>query len=165
MKRPATGIRLIPLLLTVILLTLGMTSTALAENKFYFDKNYSTVMEGESLQLVMIREGDCADDGELSFRSSNLRAVTVDQDGVIYGVNKGTATITATLKGRNRTWTAQFTVTCARAVTELEVTGSSLKTYEPWDPLVADALDPYSEWYDLPVLLLLLLSLQSCLTL
>ena len=43
MKRPATGIRLIPLLLTVILLTLGMTSTALAENKFYFDKTYNVL--------------------------------------------------------------------------------------------------------------------------
>ena len=154
MKKPAIGIRLFPLLLIVILLTLGMSGTALAENKFYFDKTFNTVMEGESLQLVMIREGDCADEGELSFKSSNLRAITVDQDGVIYGVGKGTATITATLKGARRTWTAQMTVTCARAVTDIEVTGSSLKTYDPWDPLVADALDPYSEWYDLPVLLL-----------
>ena len=146
--------RLLPLFLTIVLLLCCMTGTALAENKFYFDKTYNTVMEGESLQLVMIREGDCADEGELSFKSSNLRAITVDQDGVIYGVGKGTATITATLKGAMRTWTAQMTVTCARAVTDIEVTGSSLKTYDPWDPLVADALDPYSEWYDLPVLLL-----------
>ena len=99
--------RLLPLLLTAILLVCGMTGTALAENKFYFDKNYDTVFEGEELQLVLIREGDCADDGELSFTSSNKRAATVTQDGVIYGVGKGSATLTATLKGAKRTWTAK----------------------------------------------------------
>ena len=146
--------RLLPLLLTAILLVCGMTGTALAENKFYFDKTYDTVFEGEELQLVLIREGDCADDGELSFTSSNKRAATVTQDGVIYGVGKGSATITATLKGAKRTWTAKLTVTVARRVESIEVTGSNLKTYEPWDPLVADVLDPNSEYGDLPVLLL-----------
>ena len=146
--------RLLPLLLTAILLVCGMTGTALAENKFYFDKTYDTVFEGEELQLVLIREGDCADDGELSFTSSNKRAATVTQDGVIYGVGKGSATITATLKGAKRTWTAKLTVTVARRVESIEVTGSDLKTYEPWDPLVADVLDPNSEYSDLPVLLL-----------
>ena len=146
--------RLLPLLLTAILLVCGMTGTALAENKFYFDKTYDTVFEGEELQLVLIREGDCADDGELSFTSSNKRAATVTQDGVIYGVGKGSATITATLKGAKRTWTAKLTVTVARRVESIEVTGSDLKTYEPWDPLVADVLDPNSEYGDLPVLLL-----------
>ena len=154
MKRPATGIRLLPLLLTVVLLMLGMTGTALAENKFYFNSQYNTVMEGETLQLVLVREGDCADDGELSFVSSNTRAATVDADGVIYGVGKGSATITATLRGANRTWTAKLTVTVARAVTEIEVTGSRLTTYAPWDDTVAGVLDPNSPWPDLPVLLL-----------
>lgn len=154
MKRPATGIRLLPLLLTIMLLMLGMTSTAMAENKFYFDKNYNAVFEGETIQLVLIREGDCADDGDLSFASSNQRAATVDENGVVYGAGKGSATITATLRGANRTWTAQITVTVMRAVTSIEVTGSRLTTYDPWDETVADVLDPNSPWADLPVLLL-----------
>ena len=146
--------RLLPLLLTVLLLICGMSGAALAENKFYFDKTYDTVFEGEELQLVLIREGDCADEGELSFTSSNKRAATVTQDGAIFGAGKGTATITATLKGAKRTWTAKLTVTVARRVESIEVSGSGLKTYEPWDPLVADVLDPYSEYGDLPVMLL-----------
>ena len=146
--------RLLPLMLTVILLVCGMSGTALAENKFYFDKNYNTVFEGEDLQLVMIRQGDCAEEGDLSFKTSNRKVATVDEYGVVNGLTKGTATITATLKGAKRTWTAQLTVTVARRVETIEVTGSQLATYEPWDPLVADALDPNSEYGDLPVMLL-----------
>ena len=146
--------RLLPLFLTVVLLVCCLCSTALAENKFYFDKNYNTVFEGETLQLVMIRQGDCADEGELTFKSSYTKAATVDNNGMVTGLNKGTTTITATLKGAKRTWTAQMTVTVARKVTDIEVTGSNLATYEPWDPLVADALDPASEYSDLPVLVL-----------
>ena len=92
--------RLLPLLLTALLLLTLIPGVALAENKFYFDKNYSTVMEGETLQLELIREGDCADEGTLTFTSSNKKAVTVDEDGVVYGVGKGQATITATLDGQ-----------------------------------------------------------------
>ena len=146
--------RLLPLMLTVILLVCGMSGSALAENKFYFDKNYNTVFEGEDLQLVMIRQGDCAEEGDLSFKTSNKKVATVDEYGVVNGLTKGTATITATLKGAKRTWTAQLTVTVARRVETIEVTGSQLATYEPWDPLVADALDPNSEYGDLPVMLL-----------
>ena len=62
--------RLIPLILAVILLVCGLSGTALAENRFYFDKTVNTVFEGEELQLVLIREGDCADEGQLTFKSS-----------------------------------------------------------------------------------------------
>ena len=110
--------RLFTLLLTVLLALGCLTGVALAENKFTFDASVSTVFEGETLQLELIREGDCADEGMLTFISSNKRAVTVDQDGVVYGVGKGTATITATLKGEKRTWKCTLTVTCARAVEE-----------------------------------------------
>ncbi len=146
--------RLLPLLAALVLLLTLFGGTALAENKFYFDKDYNTVFEDGVLQLVMVREGDCADEGELSFTSSNRKCATVDQDGLVYGISKGQTTITATLKGAKRTWTAKFTVTVARAVTDITVTETSMSVYEPWDPLVADALNPYSEYSDLPVLLL-----------
>ena len=146
--------RLASLLLLALLLLTLIPGVALAENKFYFDKNYSTVMEGDVLQLVLIREGDCADDGQLTFTSSNKRAVTVDEDGMVYGVGKGSATITATLKGRNRTWTAKLTVTCARPVNEVRVNESSLAVYEAYDPLIADVVEPWSEYGDLPVLVI-----------
>ncbi len=146
--------RLIPLLLTALLLLTMMSGTALAENKFYFDNDYNALFEGESLQLMLVREGDCAEAGELSFTTSNKRVLTVDQDGVVYGADKGQATVTATLRGEKRTWTAKLTVTVKRAVTDIEVTGSKLKVYDPWDPMVAGVLDPSSPYGDLPVLML-----------
>ena len=145
--------RFLTLLLSVLVLMTLIPGAALAENKFYFDKNVNTVMEGEMVQLVLIREGDCDDDGQLTFTSSNKRAVTVDEDGFVYGVSKGQSTITATFKGRNRTWTAKLTVTCARGVTEVRVKEDSLSLYSAYDPLVADVIDPWNEYGDLPVLL------------
>ena len=146
--------RILSVVFAALMLLVLMTGTALADNKFYFDKTYNTVFEGQTLQLVLIREGDCADEGDLTFKSSNQKAVTVDDDGMIYGVGKGSAAITATLKGTKRTWTAKLTVTCARAVTEVQVSQDKLPLYESHDPLVADVLDPASEYADLPVLVL-----------
>ena len=146
--------RLIPLILAVILLVCGLSGTALAENRFYFDKTVNTVFEGEELQLVLIREGDCADEGQLTFKSSAKKIATVDENGVVQGLTKGTTTISVTLKGAKRTWTTSINVTVARRVESIEVTGSKLKTYDPWDPAVAGALDPNFPQPDLPVLLL-----------
>ena len=146
--------RLIPLILTVALLLCCMSGTALAENKFQFDKNINTVFENEELQLVVIREGTYAEDGEMTFKSSSKKIATVDENGVVQGLAKGQTTITATLKIGKSTWTRQLVVTVARRVESIEVTGTNLKTYEPWDPVVAEIIDPNAEGADLPVLLL-----------
>lgn len=146
--------KMLTLLLTALVLLTLIPGAAMAENKFYFDKTVNTVMEGETLQLILIREGDCADDGTLTFTSSNQRCVTVDQDGVVYGAGKGSATITATLKGRNRTWTAKLSVTCARPVTEVRVKEDGMPLYGVYDPLVAGVVDPWSEYGELPVLII-----------
>ena len=146
--------RLIPLLLTVMLLVCGLSGTAMAANYFYFDKAYNTVFEGEALQLVLVREGDCAEEGELTFTSSYKKVATVDETGLVQGLTKGTANITANLKVGKRSYTATIAVTVARRVESIEVTGTGLKTYDPWDPMVAGVLDPASEYADLPVMLL-----------
>ena len=145
--------RLIPLILTVMLLLCCLPGAALAENRFYFDKEFNTVFEGEELQLVLNREGDCAEDGTLTFKSSNKKVATVDENGLVQGLSKGTVTITATLKGAKRSWTAQLSVTVARRVESIEVTNTSLKVYDSWDPIVADALDPSFPDPNMPVLL------------
>ena len=145
--------RLIPLLLTVMLLVCCLPGTSLAENKFHFDRTVNTVFEGEELQLVLNREGDCAEESELSFKSSNKKVATVDENGLVQGLSKGTVTITATLKGAKRSWTAQLSVTVARRVESIEVTNTSLKVYDSWDPIVADALDPSFPDPNMPVLL------------
>ena len=146
--------RLIPLILSILLLACLLPTTAMAENTFKFDQTYNTVFEGEELQLIVIREGTYAQEGELTFKSSSKKIATVDEYGVVQGLSKGTVTITATLKIGKSTWSRQLSVTVARRVESIEVTGSNLKTYNAWDPAVAEALDPDSPYGDLPVLLL-----------
>ena len=146
--------RLIPLILTVLLLVCCLPGAALAEDKFTFDKTYNTVFEGEELQLVVIREGTYAREGELTFKSSAKKIADVDENGVVQGLSKGQATITATLKIGKSTWSRQLVVTVARRVESIEVTGSNLKVYDSWDPVVVDALDPDFPQPELPVLLL-----------
>ncbi len=147
--------RIIPLILISVLLLCSLAGIALAEeNRFAFDKSVNTVFEGEELQLILIRQGDCAEEGELTFRTNAKRIATVDENGVIQGLSKGTATISATLKGAKRTWTTSITVTVARRVESIEVTGSRLSVYNPWDPAVVSVLDPDSPNSDLPVLVL-----------
>ena len=154
MKRLTTGMRLIPLLLIALLLVCGMSGTALAENQFHFDKTNNAVWEGMEIPLILVREGDCAQEGELTFKSSNTKVATVSEDGVVYGVKKGTATITATLKVGQKTWTAKLSFTVARPVTSIEINGGKEGVYEASDPLVADLLDPAPEYADLPVVLM-----------
>ncbi len=146
--------KLIPLILTVMLLLCCLPGAALAEDKFFFDRTVNTVFENEELQLILNREGACAEEGQLTFKSSARKVATVDEYGVVTGLAKGQTTITATLKGARRTWTATLTVTVARRVESITVTGSNLKVYDSWDPIVADALDPTFPQPELPVLLL-----------
>ncbi len=154
MKKPKFGPRLFPLLLIVVLLLGCMSPAALAENKFHFVKTVNTVFENETLQLELVREGDCAEEGTLTFKSSAKKIAMVDEYGVVTGLTKGQSTITATLKGAKRTWTATIVVTVARRVESIEVTGTKLNTYESWDPVVADAVDPSFPYPEYPVLLM-----------
>lgn len=147
--------RIIPLILTAMLLICALSGTALAvENQFHFDKTVRTVFEGETLQLILVRAGDCAEPGELTYTTSSKKIATIDQNGVVTGLTKGQVTITATLKGAKRSWTTTLSVTVARRVESIEVTGSKLTVYDPWDPVVADILDPTSPYGHLSVLLL-----------
>lgn len=146
--------RVIPLILTVLMLVCAMCTTALAENQFHFDKTVRTVFEGETLQLVLVRAGDCAEPGELTYTTSSTKIATIDENGVVTGLTKGQVTITAKLKTEKRTWTTTLSVTVARRVESIEVTGSRLTVYDPWDSVVAAQLDPTSAYGHLPVLVL-----------
>ena len=83
--------RLLPLILTAMLLLCCMSGTALAENKFVFDRTVNTVFENEELPLVLNREGDCADAGDLTFKSSAPRIATVDANGLLTAHQPGNA--------------------------------------------------------------------------
>ncbi len=112
--------------------------TALAEtDRFQFDKTNLTVFEGDTLNLTLVRQGNCAEDGELTFTSGRENIAAIDDNGVVTGISKGNATITATLKTEKRTWKATVTVTVARRVTDIEVNESALTFYEANDPLIS----------------------------
>ena len=96
-----------------------------------------TVFEGNTLELSLIRQGNCAADGELTFVSGRENIATVDENGVVTGLTKGQSTITATLKTEKRTWKASVTVTVARAVTDIAVNETSLTLYDAADPLIS----------------------------
>lgn len=87
--------------------------------------------------MSLIRQGNCAADGELTFVSGRENIATVDENGVVTGLTKGQSTITATLKTEKRTWKASVTVTVARAVTDIAVNETSLTLYDAADPLIS----------------------------
>ena len=125
-------------MLTVLCVWLLCGVTAMAEaDRFQFEKTNLTVFEGNALELSLIRQGNCAADGELTFVSGRENIAAVDENGVVTGLTKGQATITATLKTEKRTWKASVTVTVARAVTDIAVNETGLTLYDAADPLIS----------------------------
>ena len=143
---------LVPLLLVLALLCLSLTAGADA-NVLRFDRNVNLVFEGEKLQTVLVREGDPAG-GELSYTSNNERVATVSKKGVVTGVSKGQATITATVVVNGRTFRTQLGVTVARKAASVEVDTSRLVVYKPSNPLVNKLLSAQAKKDRLPVLVL-----------
>lgn len=125
-------------LLVLALLCVGFTAGA-EGNQLLFDKTVNLLFEGETLQTVLTREGEPAE-GELTYTSSNTKVATIDENGVITGLTKGTTTITATVKQEKKTFRAQLNVTVARKVTALEVNTEKLCLFEAGNELVAGLL-------------------------
>lgn len=125
-------------MLTVLCVSLLCGVTALAEtDRFQFEKTNLTVFEGNTLDLSLIRQGNCAEDGTLEFTSGREAVATVDENGVVTGQQKGQTTITATLTTEKRSWKASVTVTVARAVTDITVNETGLTIYDAADPFIS----------------------------
>ncbi|MCH5287254.1 MAG: Ig-like domain-containing protein [Christensenellaceae bacterium] len=135
---------------------------ALAEtNQFHFDKTVNAVFEGESVQMLLVRTGDCAEEGTLTYTSSRESVATIDQSGVITGVTKGQTTITAELTTSKRTWKTTITVTVKRKVTAVDVKEDKLPLYQKTDSEVAGLLKDMSEDPDVDALPVLVLRVGS----
>lgn len=149
-------------LLLLLALLLFTSAAQAAGNQFHFDSSANAVFEGETLQLLLVRAGDCAEDGTLTYTSSRPSIATVDESGAVTGVGKGQATITAELVTAKRSWRTTLTVTVKRKVTSLQVKEENLTLAAPTDSLVADLLAPAdAETAALPVLLLRVGASQS----
>ena len=119
---------LIPMLL-ILALVCTCAVCAAEGNALKFDRNVNVVFEGETLQTVLTREGEAAE-GELTYASSNTKAATVDENGVVTGVAKGSTTITATVVNGSKTFRAQLSVAVARKAQSIDVDIAKLPLYE-----------------------------------
>ncbi len=127
--------------LTILLVLLLTAATALAADTFKFDAREADVFEGESIQLTLLREGACAGEGTLTFSSSKEKVAEVDSDGLVLGLEKGSATVTARFQGEKRSWKASITVNVLRRVTAVQLNTSKMTVYRGVDP----AVSPYLE--------------------
>ena len=65
-----------------ICMLLSVCTLASAANLLKLDQTVTTVMEGASVTLVLRREGAPAE-GDVTWKSSNPKAATVDENGVV----------------------------------------------------------------------------------
>ena len=118
--------------LLCLLLAVCCAHPALADDTFAFDKTVTELFEGETLQTVLIRDGAYAE-GEVTYTTSSPKVATVDANGVVTGLKKGDATITAKCGSKKAT----VRLTVVRAVTSIEVDEEKLIVLDQHDPALA----------------------------
>ena len=139
------------LILWICLVLCCVCFTALADENFLIDNRKVVLFEGETFQLGLLRQGTAAEEGILTWSSSNMRIASVDSNGLVTALSKGSATITATLKVGKRSFKSTASVTVKRPVTGITVKDSALTVLEASDPQLQGLMTLDS---DLPVLLL-----------
>ena len=98
-------------MLTVLCVSLLCGVTAMAEvDRFQFEKTNLTVFEGNTLELSLIRQGNCAADGELTFVSGRENIATVDENGTVTALKAGTTMVTASIVYQGNTYRAVCTL-------------------------------------------------------
>ena len=145
--------RLLIPLAAVLLVLCAVLPAGAESNRLQFDRSVNTVFEGETLQTLLIREGQPAE-GEVTYTSGNVKVATVDANGLVTGVSRGQAAINAEVKTGRQSFRAQINVTVARKVTNLEVAEEKLPLHPAEDPELAGLLQPRTdpEENGLPVL-------------
>ena len=141
---------LLPLL--SLLLALCFAVPAMAAGDFAFDKTVTKLFEGATLETVLIRSGDAAE-GDVSYTTSAPKVATVDENGVVTGVSKGTVTITA----KSGLYKATIKLTVLRPVDSLSVDESKLIVLEQDDPVLSGVIhieEPAEGEEPLPVLVM-----------
>ncbi|MBR6029817.1 MAG: Ig-like domain-containing protein [Clostridia bacterium] len=127
------GKRIAAALVAALLLTALCVSSALAADLEFRDSKV-TIFEGKRQYLHLSRSG-AAKDAEVSWSSNNTRVATVNEKGMVTGISKGQATITASCRAGSRTVKATCLVTVQRAVTSLEIKENG------WTVLPGDDMD------------------------
>lgn len=105
-----------------------VTSSQVSATDFAIVPNEDTVYIGKTLQLTPVFTPENVTDRDVTWTTSDETKATVDANGVVTGVEEGTAVITATYKDTtndNRVWTGTCIVTVEKApvsATGFEVT-------------------------------------------
>ena len=142
--------QIVRVFLVALLLVCFTAAATAAGNTFQVDQSVKNLFEGETLQLQLKMSGD-PEDGTITWRSGNERAATVDDQGVVTGVSKGTATITAVCTTEKRTFKASITLQVRRKAESITVNEKRLTILSRDDAQLDGLLQMDS---DLPVLLL-----------
>ncbi|MBP3636481.1 MAG: Ig-like domain-containing protein [Clostridia bacterium] len=129
-------------LLALWLLCLVLPAQA-AQNVCKFDRTVTTFFEGETLQTSLILEGVPAT-GTVTYTTNAAHNATVDANGLVTGVSKGYATITATVKTEKQTFKANIQLNVLRKVQEITVKEDRLPVFMPTDPEVKELLSVFS---------------------
>ena len=129
---------LIPLLMVLLCLSVCAAGSA-ANNVFRFEKTPGFVFIGESVPLSLTAEGDPAA-AEVTYASKSPSIATVNDQGVVTGVSKGQAVITAVCQAGGRTLTAQTRITVGLKAESVELNAQRLPLYAPDDPVVSSLL-------------------------
>lgn len=130
------------LLLVLVLCCLALPAQA-AQNVCKFDRTVTTLFEGDTLQTILNLEGDPAS-GTVTYSSNATHNAVVDENGLVTGVSKGYATITAQVKTEKRTYKATIQLNVLRRVEEITVKEDKLPVFLPTDPEVKDLLSVFS---------------------
>ena len=121
------------LMLTMVLLltvtTAGAASLAIADVT-------DTLFEGDTVQLTLLRSDPSAA-GDAVWSSSSAKLATVDENGLVTCVGKGTVTVTAKV-GSLR---ASIRLTIRRAVTSVTLETSRLTEYDADDPAISGYIE------------------------
>ena len=122
------GTVLIPAGTTSVRVILGQPVTVTSVT---LDKSTLELVEEETAQLTATVLPENADDKTVTWTSSNETVATVDENGLVTAVGKGTATITVTTKDGNKTATCEVKVTAKTIhVSEVTLDKSTLELVE-----------------------------------
>ena len=127
--------------LVLMLALTVLTAGALAADVFKFEKGTVSVFEGETLALPLIREGSGAEDAPVTWTVvEGKKALSVDENGTVTGLNKGQATVRASMQGSNRKFNANITVNVIRKVTAVTLNTTRLNIFAPTDARISGLL-------------------------
>ncbi len=132
--------------LALFLVLIFSVSAALAANEFKFEDKSITLFEGEQSDTGLVREGACAEEGEITYASAGEKIATISADGTVTAVKKGKTTIVSWLKIGKKTWKATMSITVQRAVTKVTLDTSQMSVYPAGDPTIVSLMNEVSEF-------------------